>query len=79
MAGGVAGGDLLAFGRDGALGFCTVDARCFNLFLCADKSFLANIRFACRSYDGGWRGVTGFRLDSIEKTGRKIVDSAVIV
>ena len=68
MAGGVAGGDLLAFGGDWALGFCAVDARSFGLFLCGHGSFLANHRFACRSYDGGERGGTGLWGDGVEKT-----------
>lgn len=78
MAGGITGRDLLALGRDGALGFCTVDARCLDLFLCAHGSSLANHRPARRSYDGGGRGETGFRLDCVEKTERNKVDLAVM-
>ena len=78
MADGVAEGDLLAFGRDGTLGFCAVDARGLALFLCGHGSFPANHRLACRSYDGGGRGETGVRVDGVEKTARNIVDSAVM-
>jgi hypothetical protein len=69
MASGVGGGGLLAFGRDGAVGFCTVDARGVDLFLCAHNSYLANHRLACRVYVGGGRGEIGFWLDCVEKTG----------